>query len=447
MLKRASLIVVLFAVIPAWSQVETTDTGNEAATNSDAGAQMLTPPPVSGESYPTAYAGAERSNYLRGGLTFNTTHTDNALFGLTSNPVSDISYSVWPTIALDKRTSRLHFEATYSPGFTIYQKTTSRNSANQSVNLDFEYRLSPHVTLSLRDTFSKTSDVFSQPDLLTATPVPGSAQAPAIAVIAPLADQLSNAGNGTLTYQFSRSSMVGIGGNVTNLHYPDPSQVPGLFDSNSTGGSAFYSYRLSKKQYMGAQYRYERILAYPTGGQYETQTHTVYLFYTIYLKPTLSLSFSGGPQYADVPQPPLPNLRSWSPAASASFGWQAHHTNIAGSYSRLISGGGGLIGAFHSNTANASVSQQLARSWNVGATAVYSMYTNVTPFFILSGSGGHTVSGSASLRHTFGEHLNASLGYTRLHQGYGGIALISNAPDTNNEWVSISYIFARPIGR
>lgn len=439
--------MVLFAAIPLWSQVEASDTGDTGAVNPDADLQMQTPPPVSGQSYPTAYAGAEKANYLRGGLTFTTTHTDNVLYSNGTSPVSDFSYSVWPTIGLDKTTSRLHLTFTYSPGFTIYQKTSSLNQSNQNVGVNFQYRLSPHVSVTLSDGFAKTSNVFNQPNS-SSTPVPGSAQAPTVAVIAPVADQLTNTSNGTLTYQFSRSSMVGIGGNVTDLHYLNQSQVPGLFDSNSYGGSAFYSHRLSKKQYVGAQYQYQRILAYPTGqAQSETQTHTIYLFYTIYLKPTLSLSFSGGPQYTDTPQPPLPNSRTWGPAASTSFSWQTHHTNIAANYSRVVSGGGGLVGAFHSNTASASIRQQLTPSWNVGLSGGYSIYKSVTPFSFFATPGGHTVSGTASLAHTFGEHLNASLGYTRLHQSYGGLALINNAPDTNDEWVSISYTFARPIGR
>jgi hypothetical protein len=46
----------------------------------------------------------------------------------------------------------------------------------------------------------------------------------------------------------------------------------------------------------------------------------------------------------------------------------------------------------------------------------------------------------------FGEHLNAQLGYTRLHQSYNVTAIATN-PDTNREFVSISYQFARPLGR
>ena len=43
-----------------------------------------------------------------------------------------------------------------------------------------------------------------------------------------------------------------------------------------------------------------------------------------------------------------------------------------------------------------------------------------------------------------GEHVNLQAGYTRLHQTY---SFFSANPDTNREWVSISYQFARPLGR
>ena len=59
---------------------------------------------------------------------------------------------------------------------------------------------------------------------------------------------------------------------------------------------------------------------------------------------------------------------------------------------------------------------------------------------------GHTVSGTASLQRQFGEHLNVQLGYTRLHQNYN-VAAISTTPDTNREFVSISYQFSRALGR
>lgn len=443
----ACLSMVLLTALPLGSQVDNAGAQPAGADTTATDNRMLTPPTVSGESYPVAGIESERSNYLRYGLTFSAAYSDNVLGGISTNPVSDISYSVWPTIALDETTPRLHSVLTYSPGFTYYQRTSARNEADQNAALNIQYRLSQHVTVSGQDSFQKSSNLFNQPDLALSTPVSGSAQAPTVAVVAPLADRLSNTGNVGITYQFGSNSMAGANGTSTYLHYPNPAEVPGLYDSSSVGGSAFYNHRLSKKHYLGVKYQYSRVLAYPVGAQSEVQTHTVFGFYTIYFKPTLSLSLSGGPQHSEATQTPMPVSRSWSPAATASLGWQGQHTSFAASYSRIVNGGGGLVGAFHSNSANGLASWQLSRKWNVGASANYRIYKTMTPFFLLSTPGGHTVSGTASVERLISEHLSVQAGYTRLHQSYNGIALVSTFPDANREFISISYQFARPLGR
>jgi hypothetical protein len=426
---------------------QTTDTTPAPAVVED---RMQTPPPVSGAAYPTAYTSEQRSNYLRGGLTFTTAYNDNVLEGITSNPVSDVSYSIFPNIALDRTTSRLHWVLAYSPGFTFYQRVSSRNQENQNVSSDFKYRLSPHLTLSLRDSFQKSSSVLDQPDLSSPGAVTGGTQGTGIAIIAPLADQLTNNGNAEITYQFSANGMIGASGTFTNLNYSNLEQVPGLSDSSTQGGSAFYSHRLSKKHYLGASYQYQRILTSPIGTQSETQTltqtHAVLVFYTFYPQPGLSFSVSIGPQHFDLEQGQL-SAQSWAPEATASMGWQARHTNLAASYSRMVSGGGGLLGAFYSTTANLSLRQQLSKNWSAGVSGAYANNKTATTLFFLPSQGGHSISGSASIQRQLGQHLSATAGYTRLHQSYSDIAAISTAPDTNIESVSISYQFARPLGR
>lgn len=87
-----SLGVSLLIAVPLWAQTDSTPSQqpvpalvgvdnsatlaeNENQENDD---RMQTPPPVSGEPYPTTLA-SERSNYLRGGLSFTSAYTDNAL--------------------------------------------------------------------------------------------------------------------------------------------------------------------------------------------------------------------------------------------------------------------------------------------------------------------------------------------------------------------------------
>jgi hypothetical protein len=465
--------VLLLARVPAWTQDNPStapapaasgpQSSGPASTNADAGMNpdnsetpMLTPPPVSGQSYPVAPVSQERSNYLRGGVTFLSAYSDNVLgsTAATSAPVSDVSYSVWPTLALDETTTRLHWTLNYAPGFTFYQRTSARNEQDQNASINFQYRLSPHVTFSAVDGFQKTSNVFNQPDLAAAGAVSGGAQGDNFSVIAPIADQLRNSGTVGIAYQFAANAMVGAGGNFTNLHYPDQTEVPGLFDSESQGGSAFYAYRISSVHYIGVAYQYQRLLSFPTQGQNETQTDAVFPFYVFSPSKRFSISMFGGPQYSDIgPQfavggsVPLAGSQSWMPAGGASLNWQGQFTGLAVSYSHLIAGGGGLIGATKTDAANMSIRQQVARALTASLSGGYSQNTVLdVPQSVAGSTNGHLISGTASLQRMFGEHLNVQLGYSRVHQTYN-VAAIATTPDTNREFVSLSYQFSRPLGR
>ena len=248
--------------------------------------------------------------------------------------------------------------------------------------------------------------------------------------------------------------MIGASGIAAESNYSNPAEAAGLYNSNSLGGSGFYSLRLSSAQYIGVTYQYLRSLgnpviaeANPGNAQTEVQTHAVLPFYTIYFSPALSLSLSGGPQYFDATQSPSLPVHSWTPSAMASIDWLRSHTNFVASYLRTITGGVGLPGAFNSNSANASVNWQIARTWAAGSAASYSINKNVTPLFSSSNPGGHTISGTVTIQYSITEHLKAELGYARLHQSYSGIAVISSAPDSNREFISLSYLFTRPLGR
>jgi hypothetical protein len=452
MLTRVCFGLVLLMATPVWSQL--TATPFETPATSGDQAQMLTPPPVSSEGYPTIVGSQMRSNYLAAGLVFNTAYSDNVLVGNSVTPVGDFIYTILPTIALNKTTPRQNLSLTYSPGFTFYQHTSSLNAANQNAAVNFQYRLSQHATITLSDSFQKSSNVFDQLYPISGGASSGSSQTPPIGVVAPYADQLHNTANMGLSYQFSRNGMIGASGIVTENNYPNPSEASDLYNSNSFGGSVFYSQRLSSNQYLGVTYQYSRSQSNPVNTQAnpviaetEVQTHTLLGFYSIYLNPTLSLSLSGGPQYTDATQSPSPSFNSWTPAVMASIGWQRSHTNFVASYSRTVSGGLGLPGAYDSYSAQSSVRWQMARTWIVGAAGSYYNNKNVTPSFPSANPGGQTVSGTASVQYLMSEHLSAELGYSRLHQSYSGIAVISAAPDSNRGFVSISYRLTRPLGR
>jgi hypothetical protein len=331
----------------------------------------------------------------------------------------------------------------YSPGFTIYQPTSALNQVDQNLAANFQYLLSSHVAVSIRDSFQQSSNAFNQPQ----PGVSGSGQAPPTSVIVPFANRLTNETDVELSYQFSRDAMIGGSGIISSLNYPNPAQVPGVSNSSSRGGSAFYARRFLGKQYVGETYQYLRILASPTNEQTETQTDTFLSFYTIYPRHTLSLSVAGGPQRIVASQSSFPTTRSWAPSTMASVGWQGNRTSFAVNYQRTVTGGGGLIGSFNSNSASAFARWQMARTWTVGSTASYAITKSTNSAFIGSSPGGHSFSGTFLVQHTISAHLTAQLGYDRLHQSYNGIAVISTAPDSNREFFSLSYQMTRPLGK
>ena len=441
--------LILLVAVPTWPQAANPDA--EPAVNVED--RMLVPAPASGEAYPVGLSSEERANYLRYGLTFSSAYSDNVLGAATpsGHAVSDMSYSVLPTIGIDKSTSRLHWGMTYAPGFTFYQHTSERNEADHNALLRFEYRLSPHVTFSARDTFQKSSNVFNQPGLMNSGTVSGSAQAPNTSIIAPLADRLMNFGGIGLTYQYSANDMIGATGGFSNLHYASTRQVAGLSDESSQTGSGFYSHRVAGRHYFGAIYEFQRLMSFPTGLNSETQTHSVLGFYTVYPSTNFSMSFYGGPQRANTTQPALPTFelpafssQTWHPAAGASLDWRGQFTAAALSYSHTIRGGGGLSGAVQLDEVSAVGRARLSPVLSASLGGFYANNRLLAPAIV--SSNGHTISGTIALQRTFGEHFGAELGYTRMRQTYS-IPILAATPNTNRVFVSFSCNFSRPLGR
>jgi hypothetical protein len=408
---------------------------------------MLQPPPVSGEAYPTTFGSEGRSNYLVTAITFDTAYVDNVQPGSTSKPVGDVTYSIGPSISLNQTTPRQLRSLTYSPGFTFYQPTSQLDAVDQNGNLDYQFRLRPYTTMSMRDSFVESSSVFNQSNPIAEGGVSGTLQPSTASVIAPFAKQITNTVTAGISQQVSQDAMIGGGGVFELLHYLNPSQAQGLSDSTSSGGSAFFNRRLGSMQYLGVAYQFAHILASPQNAQSETLTNTILPYYTIYPNGSTSLSLSCGLEHLNASETLLPTYSSWSPIAIASFGWHASRANFATSYSRAITAGGGVLGAFNANTANASFGWQITHSWTTGVGVAYSNLKNATPLLSPGVPGGYTVSGSASIQHPIGEHLVVSFGYERLHQSFSGIQVISEEPDTDREFISLSYQLKRPLGR
>jgi len=409
---------------------------------------MELPPPVSVKAYPKATGGETRSNYISGWLDLQTSYIDNLYPGTGSKPISEMTYSIQPTITIDQTTSRQHRMLTYSPGFTLYRPTSSIDTTEQNAIVVYQYRLTSHANVSANYSLRKTTTPFLDES------ISGSLPNVSQGVIAPFADLLTNNVDAEFSMQFSPSAMFGGSGTFMTMRYPSPSQAEGMYNSDQRGGSVFYNRRISAGQYSGATYRYSWVHSFPGATQSgvtpiesDTQTQTVYGFYTIYPSHNVSISATGGIQYYGVNETSSPKINGWAPMFMGSVGAQLLRTSFAASYSREISGGGGLVGAAISTSVAASLRRQVARTWTAGVNFSYAINKTVTPLLLVSTEGGHNLVGSAVVEHAINRQFTLSFSYNRLHQNYAGIAAINNNPDSDRGTISLKWQFARPLGR
>lgn len=446
---RTCVLFAFLAASPAFSQVAPAAVGGVPEDDN----QMMTPPPVSGVPYANTIGSETRTNFLGAGITVTPAYIDNVLPEVTAAPVSDTTVSIAPNVSFDRTTPREIDQFDYDPTFTLYEPTSSLNAFDQNASVRVQYRFSPEVAINVQDKFLRTSNVFGQ-SYPFSNAITGSVQPAGVAVIAPFVEQLVNSTNGILSYQFSRNSMVGGGGSYDLYDFPDPTKSEGLFNSNGVGGVAFYNRRLSGGQYAGFIYNYSRILAYvPSGqvgfpeGHYETQIHSLLPFYTFYFNRTSSLSLSGGAQRLGATQAAFAPASSWSPTVIASLGWQGNRGDIAANYTYGLTAGGGLIGAYKSSGISGSGGLELARGWNAAAAVSYASINAAATGLPSSVQNGSTITGQASLEHSMGEHFTATVGYQHLHENYPAVQVIAADPDSNREFVTVTYQFQRPVGR
>jgi hypothetical protein len=440
---RVLFSLFMLVAIPAWGQVEPSASGGATTDGTE---EMMTPPAVSGQAYPTEVGAEEQSNYLRGGLVFDTSYVDN-LYAGSPNPISEEIYTLLPTISYDQTRTRQHISFTYRPGFTFYQPSSALNEVDQNLSAQYQYRLSPHMKLSATDLLQRSSTAYGLGDSALGGAVSGSTPPVTPGIIAPFAERLTNSASAQFTYQFSPIGMIGASGSQMIMNFPNSAQSSGLFDSNERGGGAFYNRRMGAAQYVGANYQYSWVLTPTTNANTETQTHTIQGSYSIYLRPDLSLSVSGGVQRYSVTQAPDPASGGWGPSITTSLGWQRLHTNLAISGSRQVTSGGGLVGVFTSNSVNLSARWQLSRLWTTGVSGNYANNKSINLFSSSSNQDGHSIGGQGTLGYAISQDLNVNFEYDRLHQDYDNIVVIANDPNSDRVMVSLAWQLTRPLGR
>jgi hypothetical protein len=436
------------AVMPLWSQVQPSATGGGYDLDSE---HMMTPPPVSREGYPVTTGSQERTNFVAGGIVFTAAATDNLMLLGNTEKTPDQTYSFLPRIEIDRKTPHDEETLSYNTGYTLYHTYSELDGITQSAAGGFRYHFTPYAVLSIRDSFYQNNNTYNQPSPfggggVSGSPGSGAPGASGNPLIEPYANQLSNSSNASFELQFAKNAMVGASGSYSFLEFSGNSYIPELSNQNTTSGSAFFSRRFGRS-YAGATYQFSKFVTHPYGSY--TISNTVFGFYTHYFTRTFSISLLGGPEHYTSWTEETPQKSSaWTPAVQGSIGWQVARANLAANYAHVVSGAGGLIGTFHSDTGSFRVQALLSRLWSAGAHVDFSHYVNINsaPTTFAYYSGGNSFSGGVDVRRNFGKSVAMDVGYQIFFQDYPGVTT-STLENSNRVHFSILYHFNRPLGR
>jgi hypothetical protein len=416
--------------------------------------EVLNPPlPVSALQMPMAFPSeTERSNFFTAGLRFATGYDDNVL-ATSSNRLSNLSYMIMPSVRIGQVRERWQWDFGYSPGVTINQQLSDQNQSAHYLDTLFTYRLSPHVSVQIKENFEKTSSIFSGVLSNSNTPTPGPLQQPNSSVITPLADRTGNTTVLDLGYQFDANSLVGASGNFYFANYDSPagssSTVPQLINSRSWGGNGFYAHRFSNRQWVGITYNFQRLLFDPGN---RTDINRPLLFYSISTGTRLTFSAWAGPEQttSSIPFPQTvvnaPSSQvNWHVAGGADLLLKGKQTNFRMSYTRQTTDGGGLAEAVRLEQVSGVLQRRLTERWMADVGVGYgknhplSSVGDQTPY--------NSLLANAGIDCQLTDSFSFGLRYGREQLTYEFPSSASSLSNRNRAWFSFSYSFSRPLGR
>jgi hypothetical protein len=396
----------------------------------------------------------ERSNYLRGGINVGATYDDNPLL-LSSGPVGNASVSIFPNIKIDETSSRMRWMLGYAGGLTVNQRFTNQNQGSHNVNFDSEFRLSPHVNLRVAENFSLTTGFFDAGNGTETVAVSGG---PNTSLITPLASERSSVTTVETNYHFALNDLIGASGsfNASNFSNPSSGAQLQLANSQTASGSAFWLHRILGADWGGISYRFDRIAFSPGGG--ESRVHSFYAVNTLSLSKRFTLTGFIGPQYSDnqglAPITGLPaQFNEWSVAGGGEGGWKNEHTSVSAGYSRIISDGGGVLGAEHLQTIRGTFGRQMTPGWAASLTASYATNQSLTVPFATSANSIDSTSVGVSVEHNIAKSIGLRMGYSHDFQKQLDVPGPTQASplqtldaSRNRFFFTLSYQWAKPLG-
>jgi hypothetical protein len=388
---------------------------------------------------------AQKSNIVSFGLSASTVYDDN---GDNVNNRANWLSSFVGDLKLDLTRPRWNLMLGYQPGYSYNSETTQYDQFSQSQLFSLQYKMSPRLSFSLRNQFSRISNPQQSITANSSSQLFGVIEQPNPTGIGQNVIQTNEQAGIDAAYRLDARSTVGVGGGYSLLQAKDPGATVFLQDSATPSANAFYSRQITPRQTTGVQYRWQRIDA--QGGLIRTTSHSVLVFHSVNFSRHMSASIFGGPQGTETFRAGAPavlsNPLTWSWSAGGSFDWRGVRNAINASVVHQVSDGGLLGGVVRLTNLGGGFNRRLSANSTLHVAANYAR-NRAFDLLVSPAATGDYVITTADYHRTLGRRFGMSLTYSHVQQTRTPTLPSVVQGDHNRVAIALSYSFERPIGR
>lgn len=387
------------------------------------------------------------TNNLSGAVMFGSAYDDNLL---NSDPArgGGVTYLFAPRFRLQITRPRTAWNVVYSPGVSRSNVGDTQDFMTHDFSTELTRRMSRQWTVRARTQFSVTSNPFQI--VGSGNSLDGGISDPRNeGILTPFAKQTTLLTGLDTTYQLGKSDYVGASGVFSTLQFDNLNGVrTDLANRNGVSAQGFYARRLSSRNLVGVEYKFQQLRFSPLHSV--TYTHSVLYFHAININPSWTVSFFAGPERADSSGEfagvvgTVPSQIDWNVSSGAIVAWQGRTDDIRASFSRRVTDGGGLASSMRQNTLGIDYRHLFTRRWAFTVGARFDegrALVSAAPKRPI-----RTAGGGFGLERNLTESLALQFGYERIQQQMPGTDFSSKAVH-NRGTISLVYQFNRPLGR
>jgi len=229
---------------------------------------------------------------------------------------------------------------------------------------------------------------------------------PGQSIFTAIGPRYSNTAGVQTNYVLTARSSITLGGLYSLLRFTDPGNI----ESDAYIGSAGYNYQITKKDTIGASYRFTsyHYIDFPQA----IGDHMFQLAYGRKITGRLALQLTGGPEITNfrIPEGTSTATQHVAGAGSASLTYAFVNGTVSGSYSHGVTAGSGVFLGATTDQLSGFVTRKLTRVWSGSLNLGFAKNRSIE-----TGSQNqtyNTVYAGASVARPLGRNANFNAGYT-----------------------------------